>query len=261
MERLEAYTPELYGELFAALSKAQADMGAAKKDKENPFFKSSYADLNSVIQAAKKPLADNDLAVVQLLQGNGEGVSVETFLTHSSGQHMKSTLQLDPTKLDPQGYGSAITYMRRYAYAAIVGLAQADDDGNAASTSESEEGQHKVNQGDFLSKIKNATSIDELEIVAAEIKASGTTGRTKKALQEAYRAKKNIMETAPVEKLTDDEFVKMAETAINQAETIKDFAHIFMSIRNEAKGRMIDDKLLQYIDSVGAAKEIELEKK
>lgn len=122
-------------ELAEALSKAQAEMSGAKKDSENPFFKSKYADLAAVIEAARKPLSENGLSVVQTTAGNEDGIDLITTLMHKSGQWIQGRLFMKPTKTDPQGYGSAMTYARRYAYAAIVGLAQVDDDGNAASES------------------------------------------------------------------------------------------------------------------------------
>ena len=120
-------------ELAAALTKAQGVMEAAKKDTNNTFFRSSYASLNAVIQAAKKPLADNGLSVVQTIEPDPEKAIVVTILLHSSGQWIRSVTALKPVKVDPQGMGSAITYARRYGYQAIVGLSADDDDGNAAS--------------------------------------------------------------------------------------------------------------------------------
>lgn len=124
---------ENIAELALALSKAQAVIGGAKKDSKNPFFKSDYADLESVWMACRKELTDNGLSVIQTMEPNPEGVTVVTTLAHSSGQWMRGRLNLHPTKNDPQGIGSAITYGRRYALAAIVGVYQTDDDGNAAS--------------------------------------------------------------------------------------------------------------------------------
>jgi hypothetical protein len=120
------HSPDL-GELAGALAKAQAEMGAALKGSDNPFFKSSYADLASIIEAAR-PLSTHGLAVTQFPCG-GELV---TMLIHSSGQWLKSRYTIKPVKDDPQGRGSALTYARRYAYQAIAGLASADDDGEGA---------------------------------------------------------------------------------------------------------------------------------
>lgn len=120
-------------ELAAAISKAQGQLTGAKKGSDNPFFKSKYADLAEVWDTARKPLSDNGLSVVQMTTVNNGQVHLVTQLQHSSGQFIRGFYPLIPTKKDPQGYGSAITYARRYCLAACVGIAQEDDDGNAAS--------------------------------------------------------------------------------------------------------------------------------
>ena len=120
--------------LAAALSKAQAAMGAAKKDSTNPHFKSRYADLASIWDAYREPLTKNGLAVVQLPGKDEAGYYVETVLTHASGEFISDKLHIVPTKDDPQGLGSAITYARKYGLSAIAGVApdDSDDDGEAA---------------------------------------------------------------------------------------------------------------------------------
>ena len=127
-------TSEQIHELAAALAKAQGAMESAKKDSANPFFKSLYADLASVVAAIRKPLSDHGLAYVQATdQTDAGGIVVETRLMHASGQWIESRLTMFPTKSDPQGIGSIITYARRYALQAIVGVPADDDDGNAGS--------------------------------------------------------------------------------------------------------------------------------
>jgi len=125
---------EQVDKLAAALCKAQAEMGGAVKDAKNPFFKSSYADLTSVIKAIKEPFANNGLSYSQLpvTSEGGGGVGVTTILMHSSGQWLESEFYLPLAKKDPQGGGSAITYARRYALQAIAGIPTADDDAEAA---------------------------------------------------------------------------------------------------------------------------------
>lgn len=120
-------------ELAAALTKAQGQLTHAVKDSTNPHFKSKYADLASVWEACRKALVDNNLAVTQLPEPCENGLKLTTVLTHSSGQYIASTLQMPLQKADPQGYGSALTYARRYALAAIVGVYQDDDDANTAT--------------------------------------------------------------------------------------------------------------------------------
>ena len=100
---------------------------------KNEFFKSKYADLASVIDAARNALSKNNLAVIQTTQTiNGELV-LFTTLSHSSGEWIRGEYPIKPVKQDPQGFGSAMTYARRYAFSAITGIASEDDDGNAAS--------------------------------------------------------------------------------------------------------------------------------
>jgi len=135
------------GRLSKALSKAQGAMQGAKKDSKNPFFRSTYADLYTVMETAKVPLAENDLAVVQLpQQTDGNTVSLITLLTHSSGEWIKSALTMivQPKKTkegfahgDPQAIGSCISYARRYGLMAILGVCPTDDDGNSASNNQS----------------------------------------------------------------------------------------------------------------------------
>ena len=128
------------GELAAALSKVQGSIEAATKGTENTFFKSKYADLRAVWEVCRKPLAGNGLSVTQApithIDNGTVFVGVETQIMHTSGQWQRSTLLLKPAKIDPQGMGSAITYARRYALAAVIGIYQEDDDGNAASQPE-----------------------------------------------------------------------------------------------------------------------------
>ena len=118
--------------LAAALSKAQADITGALKDSNNPFFKSKYADLASCWDACRKQLAVNNLAVIQTTEVTEAGTVLVTTLAHSSGEWMRGTLPVLTKDSGPQAQGSGITYARRYALAAIVGLAQIDDDAEAA---------------------------------------------------------------------------------------------------------------------------------
>lgn len=118
--------------LSEALSKAQSEMGGAVKDSKNPFFKSSYADLTSVIKSIKEPFANNGLAFVQFPINGDKAVGVVTRLMHSSGEWLESEYTLPLVKNDPQSAGSAITYARRYALSAMVGIPAVDDDAELA---------------------------------------------------------------------------------------------------------------------------------
>lgn len=119
--------------LGAALSKAQGEIAGAAKDKTNPHFKSAYADLASVWDACREPLSKHELAVIQAPSANGRSVTVETTLVHSSGEWISDSLTMTAQQDTPQAIGSCITYARRYALSAMVGVAPEDDDGNAAS--------------------------------------------------------------------------------------------------------------------------------
>lgn len=131
---------ESIANLAAALSKAQGQIETAKKTSANPYFKSKYADLSEVWDACRVALGANGLAVVQFPVSSEEGIGVETILMHSSGEWMseKFFLPISASKegsLTAQGGGSCVTYARRYALAAVVGVCPEDDDGNAASKS------------------------------------------------------------------------------------------------------------------------------
>ena len=118
--------------LFEALAKMQGALDNAKKESDNPYFKSKYADLATCLQTAKKPMADNGLSISQHCTFDGQFVQCVTVLGHSSGQMMVSTLNVPVAKKDAQGIGSSITYARRYALSSIIGLTQKDDDGEGS---------------------------------------------------------------------------------------------------------------------------------
>ena len=117
-------------ELATALNKFQAECSGAKKDADNPFFGSKYANLEAVINCAKSALDNNGLAVSQFPIMDQGYCGVETILMHSSGEWISNTLLLACKKQDPQAMGSAITYARRYAYQSVLGIPSEDDDGN-----------------------------------------------------------------------------------------------------------------------------------
>lgn len=125
------------GELAKALAKAQKQIKGAVKDSANPFFKSNYADLASVWDAIREPLSTNGLSVVQsseIVEGDSVRCFLVTILMHESGQWITGEYLINPTKNDPQAWGSATSYARRYALAAMVGVFQIDDDAESAMT-------------------------------------------------------------------------------------------------------------------------------
>ena len=114
--------------------KAQKAISAASKSATNPFFRSNYADLESVIGAVKDPLNENGLAFMQLVQRDDLGDYVETVLLHESEEFVTSESSVRSKDAnDPQKMGSGITYAKRYALQAMCGLPTEDDDGNAAA--------------------------------------------------------------------------------------------------------------------------------
>lgn len=126
MERSESIK-----ELAAALAAFQAEVENVKKDSTNPFFKSKYASLENIIDTVRPFLAKHGLAFSQLPSGENE---LSTTLIHKSGEWLSATAKINPKDTSPQAQGSAITYMRRYALSALLGLAtEDDDDGNAGT--------------------------------------------------------------------------------------------------------------------------------
>jgi len=125
-------TSESIKNLAESLCKAQAEMGGAVENKKNPFFKSDYADLTSVIKAIKEPFATHGLSYTQFPTNEEGRVGVVTMLMHESGEYLEHSYTLPTTKADPQSAGSAITYARRYALQSIAGIPTADDDAESA---------------------------------------------------------------------------------------------------------------------------------
>jgi len=120
-------------EIGAAIAKAQAEMQGAKKGSANPFFKSKYADLGAVMAATKDALHNNGLSIVQFPIAADGKCGVTTMLLHESGEYLSQDCLLACSKQDPQAYGSAITYARRYGWQAVCGIPSEDDDGNKAT--------------------------------------------------------------------------------------------------------------------------------
>lgn len=124
-------TSESIKQLATALVGFHKEVGKVAKDAANPFFKSKYAPLSSILDAIDGPLVNNGLSVVQFPEGEN---GLTTRLVHTSGEWMEATYSMKPAKDDPQGRGSAITYQRRYAVGAVLSLnIDEDDDGNKAS--------------------------------------------------------------------------------------------------------------------------------
>ena len=138
--------------------KAQKEIESAKKNAENPFFKSNYADLNAVINSIKKSLNDANISVLQPIGHDEQGNYVETILIHSSGEYFSGQMIITPIKTDPQAEGSAITYARRYGLQSMLFLPAEDDDGETAMLRNDPMNQ---NQRDWLTSAITKVSGDD----------------------------------------------------------------------------------------------------
>ncbi|WP_157900135.1 ERF family protein [Rhodoferax koreense] len=121
-------------QIAMAFVKAKREFGPALKDKTNPAFRSRYADLGACIDAVEDALLNNGIAMYQETSEDATGVTVETIFLHETGESLRcGKLHVPAAKQDPQGYGSALTYSRRYSLMTACGIAPEDDDGNAAT--------------------------------------------------------------------------------------------------------------------------------
>jgi hypothetical protein len=159
-------------QIATALVKAQKAFGPALKTATNPHFRSRYADLAACVEAVMDGLNSNGIALIQQCSESDTGVIVETVFIHESGEMLNcGKLHVPAVKHDPQGYGSALTYARRYSLMAACGIAPEDDDGNAASR-----------------KVEKKSEVDESVMAdhLAAIEATTTQDDLKKAYVKAY---------------------------------------------------------------------------
>lgn len=152
-------------QIATALVKAQKAFGPALKTATNPHFRSRYADLAACVEAVMDGLNNNGIALVQQLTESDTGVIVETVFIHESGEMLNcGKLHVPAVKHDPQGYGSALTYARRYSLMAACGIAPEDDDGNAASRKEEKKSSVEESvMADHLAAIEATTTQDDLK--------------------------------------------------------------------------------------------------
>lgn len=177
-------------EIASALVKAQKAFGPALKTSTNPHFKSRYADLAACVEAVMDGLNANGIALLQHLSECNDGVIVETVFLHESGESLNcGKLHVPASKQDPQGYGSALTYARRYSLMAACGIAPEDDDGNAASRPKTTVDANMM--ADHLIAIQDAVDEDSLKkAYQAAYKACGTDANWQKKVIAAKDAKK-----------------------------------------------------------------------
>lgn len=187
-----------------ALVKAQKGFAPALKTNANPFFKSKYADLSVCIEAVIDALHENGIALIQRNHDCTDGVKVETILLHESGEEFSGgILHVPALKNDPQAFGSALTYARRYSLMATCGIAPEDDDGNAAArpvkASPAPNLQpppiSKAELEQCISAINGCADIETLKgIFGGAYKRADDL--QKKTLTDIYNAKKSLLEKA-----------------------------------------------------------------
>lgn len=181
-------------QIAASLVKAQKAFGPALKSSSNPHFKSRYADLAACVEAVVDSLNANGIMLMQQTSECESGVIVETVFIHESGETITSgKLHVPAQKNDPQGYGSALTYARRYSLMAACGIAPEDDDGNAASRPAKVAAIKPASAGSVSKSVWESLSPDEqryLDSVAIEAMRLMEDGEMGKAI--AYLASKGL---------------------------------------------------------------------
>lgn len=189
-----------FNKVAAALVKAQKAFGPALKSSTNPHFRSRYADLSACVEAVIDALNDNGIALMQRVSPCDDGVIVETVFVHESGEIINcGQLHVPASKQDAQGYGSALTYARRYSLMAACGIAPEDDDGNAATRRQpSAPAVPTPNITDHLLAIEASANSDEM---TAAYKEAYEACQGNQALQaKVIAAKKARIERAKKEK-------------------------------------------------------------
>lgn len=158
-------------ELFCALAKAHLEIKNAEKDMDNDFLNSRYASLAACLNAVREPLAKNGLAIIQMPvpSGSPSEQRLETMLVHSSGQYISSTIVMTPPKTDPQGVGSAMTYMRRYALSAMCGISQVDDDAEATKKPKDEYDRITPKEADAILNLADELFADKSDEVVGRM--------------------------------------------------------------------------------------------
>lgn len=194
------------GKLAAALAAAQSEMKNPKKEAENPHFKNKFADLAAVRDAVVPALAAHKLAVMQLPCEFNGAPALAVLLTHESGEWVETTIQLRPSKNDPQGIGSALTYMRRYTLQSLAGVVgEDDDDGNAASRPVQQQKPQQAddtalsNWSDRIAKAKTRDALTEVwNDYEAEVAAGKVPTTARPAILATFKAAGAKFQTAKV---------------------------------------------------------------
>ena len=158
-----------------ALANAQAELTDPVKDSINPHFKSRYADLATILKTVRPVLARHGIAVTQTTNITDNDTVILITALMWRGESIIGRYPVAPVKADPQGYGSAMTYARRYALQAIVGVAaDDDDDGNAASAPKPSA--PRIDEtSELIGRIKACNDLDDLRAMRAAVSAAGAT--------------------------------------------------------------------------------------
>ena len=186
-------TSETITKIAPALVKAIGSIQGAAKDGKNPHFRSSYATLSSVVDAARLPLLENELFVIQSQDGitDNNTIVLATRIVHSSGEWFETYTEAKFKNADPQTVGSCLTYLIRYGYTSALSISHPseDDDGNSA-THTKDEPVKSIDLEPMLIKISESMDNDSLATVAKEIKSAKLPANAKAKLRQAWAEQK-----------------------------------------------------------------------
>ena len=181
---------EEMNKISAALVKAQKAFSPALKTSTNPHFKNRYAALDACVEAVLDSLNNNGIFLMQRTHASDNGVTVETIFVHESGEQLSGgVLHVPASKQDPQGYGSALTYCRRYSLMTACGIAPEDDDGHAASKPKAQTQKITYDLSIPEEAIKRCNELDELKETFARFYKVAPEG-SKASLKALYDAEK-----------------------------------------------------------------------
>jgi hypothetical protein len=167
---------------------AKREFSPALKDKTNPHFRTKYADLGACLDAVNDSLLANGIALYQETSEDSTGVTVETVFLHESGETFRGgKLHVPASKQDPQGYGSALTYARRYSVMAACGIAAEDDDGNAAAKAKAAAEAKVAAEAKLARKSVNQISEQDLNIALNSVAHAQTLDDLKSVYTEAIK--------------------------------------------------------------------------
>ena len=175
-------------QIAKAFVAAKRAFSPALKDKTNPHFRTKYADLGACLDAVNDALLDQNIALYQETSEDSTGVTVETVFLHESGETFRGgKLHVPASKQDPQGYGSALTYARRYSVMAACGIAAEDDDGNAAAKAKAAAEAKAEADAKLARKSVNQISEQDLNIALNSVAHAQTLDDLKNVYTEAIK--------------------------------------------------------------------------